>query len=121
LRRAGSFLFVGESRGTADPGTIEAAWYREIDRLVTGGLEENELQKVKNQITADAYRRLQDSDSLMRQLLIYDGLGDWRHINDWPARILRVTGEEVVDVARRYLKEGRPARALYHRRSAETR
>lgn len=121
LRRAGSFLFIGESRGLADPKTIETAWHREIDRLVTGGLEPNELLKVKNQITADSFRRLQDNDSLLRQLLIYDGLGAWRHINDWPARILRVTEEEVVDVARRYLKDGKPARALYYRRGAETR
>ncbi len=115
LRLAGSFLFTGEARDGVDPARLESAWRREVDRLVEEGLTAGELTKVKNQITADSYRRLQDSSSLLRQLLIYDGLGEWRHINDWPARILQVTEAEVVDVARRYLKEGAPARAYYRR------
>ncbi len=118
LRRAGSFLFVAESRGDTDPRALEAAWSDVVDRLGRESFSDDELHKVKNQITADAYRRLQDSSSLMRQLLIYDGLGEWRHINDWPDRILRVGKTEVVDVARRYLQQGRPARALYYRRGS---
>ncbi len=115
LRRAGSFLFVAEASGATDPRALEAAWLDEVAALTGAALAGRELQTVKNQITADAYRRLRDSDALMRQLLIYDGLGDWRHINDWPERILQVSAAEVVDVARRYLLEGTPARAFYYR------
>lgn len=115
LRRSGSFLFSGEARGATDPETLRPAWQRQVEQLATQPVPASELAKVKNQITADAYRRLQDSTALMQQLLIYDGLGEWRHINDWPERILRVTGPEIGDVARRYLAEGRPAVAIYRR------
>jgi predicted Zn-dependent peptidase len=118
LRRAGSFLFSGESRGSTDPAELRPAWDAQVDRLAAEPIPAAELEKVKNQITAEAYRRLQNSTSLMRQLLIYDGLGEWRHINDWPERILRVSAPEIGEVARRYLAEGRPAVAIYRRTGA---
>ena len=89
-----------------------------IQRVLGTIYSKGELRKVKNQITADAYRRLQDSSALLRQLLIYDGLGEWRHINDWPERILKVSASEVGEVARRYLAEGEPAVAIYRRAEA---
>lgn len=115
LRRAGYFTFSGEAGGDADPRLVAAGWREEVERLIAEPVPADELRKVRNQITADAYRRLREPEALLRQLLIYDGLGEWRHINDWPERILRVTGEEVRDVARRYLAaEG--LTALYYRR-----
>lgn len=117
LARDGSFLFTAEARGQADPTLLAEAWRRELDRVVSEPLPERELTKVQKQITADAYRQLQDPEALMRQLLIYDGLGDWRHIHTWPERILSVQPAEVVDVARRYLVEGRPATAFYYRQA----
>ncbi len=115
LRRSGSFLFTAEARGDADPRPLEDAWLKEVERLAEEPPDGDELARVQNQITADAYRRLRDTEALMRQLLIYDGLGDWRHINDWPERVLAVSAAEVADVARRYLRAARPARALYFR------
>jgi len=41
---------------------------------------------VKNQIQADAFRRLDNPFFLMIQLLVYDGLGDWTYLQDWSRR-----------------------------------
>ena len=39
----------------------------------------------------------------MVQLLVYDGLGDWKYINDSPDRADAVTAEDLQRAAREYL------------------
>jgi predicted Zn-dependent peptidase len=86
-----------------DPAAVEAAVYDEIEKLQSAPVPADELQKVKNQNKANAYRRLTSTSSIAIQLLIYDGLGDWRHINTSAARVDAVTAEDVQRVARDYL------------------
>jgi len=86
-----------------DPAGAETAVYAELERLTTGPLPGEELQKVKNQAKAAAYRRLYQPMSILRQLLVYDGLGDWRYINTASAETDAVTEADVQRVARQYL------------------
>ena len=58
-----------------DPAAVEAAIYEEIERLQKEPVPAEELQKVKNQAKANAYRRLSSPSFIMFQLLIYDGPG----------------------------------------------
>ena len=76
-------------------------------------IPERELQKVKNQITASAYRRLASGFFLLIQLLLYDGLGDWEYINEWAENTLAVTDADVQRVAAEYLVPSNRAVALY--------
>jgi hypothetical protein len=62
-----------------------------------------ELQKVKNQNKANAYRRLVSTSSIAIQLMFYDGLGDWRYINTSAERTDAVSADDVQRVAREYL------------------
>ncbi|PYQ20207.1 MAG: hypothetical protein DMF81_19325, partial [Acidobacteria bacterium] len=63
-----------------DPAAVEAAVYEEIEKLRDAEVPADELQKVKNQGKAFAYRRLSSPFSIAVQLLFYEGLGDWRYI-----------------------------------------
>ena len=85
------------------PAAVEAAVYEEIDRLQKEPVPEAELQKVKNQAKANAYRRLQSPTFIMFQLLQYEGLGDWRYINTYADQVSAVTAEDLMRVARSYL------------------
>jgi predicted Zn-dependent peptidase len=112
---AGSFSFAAETKGEATPDQLEAAWYEELQRLVDEPIPETELQKVKNQIQADAYRRLESSFFLLLQLLIYDNGGDWQYLNTWADRTLEVTQDDVKRVIETYFDATNRAVAQYDR------
>ncbi len=91
-----------------DPAAVEQAVYEEVERLQKEPVPAEELQKVKNQAKANAFRRLASPMSITIQLLVYEGRGDWRYINTSPERTDAVTAEDLQRVAREYLtKESR--------------
>ena len=112
---AGTFYFSGETKGESAPAELEAAWYEQLQRIVDEPIPAEELQKVKNQIQADAYRGLQSSFYLLLQLLIYDNAGDWQYLNTWADRTLEVTEADVKRVAQTYFAGTNRAVAIYLR------
>jgi predicted Zn-dependent peptidase len=81
----------------------EAALHEELERLQQQPIPAAELQKVKNQAKANAYRRLSSPFYVLIQLLQYDGRGDWRFINTYADEVDAVTAADVQRVARDYL------------------
>lgn len=120
LRRAGQLSLTAEARGESSHGELVAALEEELRRLAEEPIPADELTKVKNQITADAFRRLRQPAALMLQLLVYDALGDWRQIESGPARALAVTAADVQRVTRRYLLDGERTVGLFSPRGEET-
>ncbi len=115
-RFAGLFEFNAEARGETTPAELEAAIEAEIRRLVEEPIPAEEIQKVKNQITASAYERLESPFFLLVQLLLYDSLGDWEYLNTWTAEALSVTGTDIQRVAAEYLVPEKRSVAHYFRK-----
>jgi predicted Zn-dependent peptidase len=113
---AGAFEVTLQAKGEHTPEELEAAWYEQLARLQNEPVSAEELQKVKNQIAADAFRRLQNPFFLMLQLAWYDGLGDWQYLNEWAPRTLAVNAADVQRVARQYFAPANRAVALYRRK-----
>ena len=113
----GFFSLSAETKGDAGPADLEAALFAELERLKSEPVPALELQKVKNQIAADAYRRLDSPFFLMLQLLFYEGFGDWSYLNQGPARMLAVTGEDVARVAKKYFGPEQRTVATYLRKA----
>ena len=91
-----------------DPAAVEQAIYEELEKLKTEPVPADELQKIKNQAKANAYRRLSSPFSIAIQLMIYDGFGDWRYINTYAEEVDRVTAADIQRTAKEYLtKENR--------------
>jgi predicted Zn-dependent peptidase len=86
-----------------DPEAVEAAVYEEIGKLQSEPVPAEELQKVKNQNKANAYRRLVSTSSIALQLLSYDALGDWEYINTSTGLVDAVTDDDIQRVAQDYL------------------
>lgn len=86
------------------PQEVEAALDAEVERLVKEEVPAEELQKVKNQAKANAYRRLSSPTFIMFQLLIYEGLGDWQYINSYADEVDKVTAADLKRVAAEHLK-----------------
>jgi predicted Zn-dependent peptidase len=102
----GGYLEIGADLAEGvDHQQVEDALLFEIDRLKKEPVPDRELQKVKNQSLANSFRRLQSNFFLQLQLLFYDGLGDWKYLNESPAKIEAVTAEDIQRVAETYLTD----------------
>jgi predicted Zn-dependent peptidase len=112
---AGSFSFSAETKGDATPAQLESAWYMELRKLQELEIPDRELQKVKNNVAAGSFRRLQNPFFLALQLMFYDGLGDWTYLNSWSEKTLAVTAEDVQRVAKKYFAPENRAVAIYER------
>ncbi len=114
---AGSFGVGIEAKGDHQPEALELAWYRELERLQNELVPDRELQKVKNQIEADAFRGLQSPFFLLVQLIFYDGLGHWEYLNEWSDLTRAVTAEDIQRVAQTYFAAENRVVGLYDRKA----
>ncbi len=82
---------------------VEEAVYSEIARFAAEGPTEAELQRVRNQMVAGSYRRLESNLGLAFQLADSETLwGDWRETFRASRRVRAVTAQDVRRVATRY-------------------
>ncbi len=115
---AGCFHVHGEAKDGHTPAEVEQAIYEEIEKLKQEEVPADELQKVKNNFAAAEYRKLTANFGILIQLLVYDGYGDWRAINEDGPKYQAVTAADVQRVVRKYfLKEARSV-ATYTRKAA---
>ncbi len=94
---------------TASPGKsikdVEDSLYVEIEKIKTKLPSEREIQKAKNQIESSF---IMEQDSIYMQAMKYgmfEMLGGWRLIDRYLEGIRKVTPDDVVKVAKKYLKE----------------
>lgn len=113
---AGLFNIGGEAKDGKTPADVEAAIYAELDKLANTEVPAEELQKVKNNFAAAEYRKLSSNTAIMMQLLQYDGLGNWREINEGGAKYQAVTAADVQRVAKTYFTKENRAVATYTRK-----
>ena len=82
---------------------LEAVIYEEIERLAVEGPAPEEVERVRNQISAAAIRRLQSNFGLALQLADSESLfGDWRATFRSTERLRSVTPDDVRRVAGEY-------------------
>jgi len=115
-RYAGMFAIEAEARGEATPEELEQAWYQELAKLQQTDVPPRELEKVKNRVAADSYRRLRSNMSLLIQLAFYETLVDWREINETPRRYEQVTAADVRRVANEYFDPANRSVATFRRK-----
>jgi predicted Zn-dependent peptidase len=101
-----------------DPAAVEQAVYEELETLKKEPITAEELQKVKNQAKANAFRRLSSPFSIAIQLLVYDGLGDWRYINTYAEEVDRVTAADLQRAAQQYLTRENRTVGIFLRKEA---
>jgi len=117
---AGAFSFRAETKGDASPEDLENAWYEVLGELQEVTVPDRELQKVKNRVLANSYRRLQSNFFLLVQLGLFEALGDWEYINEQPEKMQAVTAEDIRRVANEYFDKTNRAVAIYTRKAGTT-
>ncbi|MCA9311515.1 MAG: insulinase family protein, partial [Phycisphaerales bacterium] len=116
-RYGGYFSFSAETKKDATPADLEKAWYEQIGLLQQELVADHELDKVKNQVLADAYRALESNFFIMVQVGYYEALGGWEYINDGPRNLRAVTPEDIQRVAKQYFKPENRSVATYLRKA----
>ncbi len=115
-RFGGAFSFSAETKGDATPEQLENAWYEVLDDIKNNPVSAHELQKVKNGVAADSYRRLQSNFFLLVQLGLNESAGKWEYINEEPARLQQVTARDIMRVAKKYFTKSNRSVASYTRK-----
>jgi zinc protease len=99
------FFFDATASPEKNIKDVENALYAEIERIKKEPPLEREVQKTKNQIES---LFIMEQDSIYMQAMkygIFDMLGDWKLIDQYLEGIRKVTPEDVVRVAKKYLTE----------------
>jgi predicted Zn-dependent peptidase len=102
FKYAGLFYIGAEVAEGRAPAEVEAAIYRELDRLRDEPVPERELQKVKNNFAAAEYRKLTSNMAILQQLLRAEGSGRWQEINEAGPKFQAVTAADLQRVVRTY-------------------
>jgi zinc protease len=76
---------------------------RAVDALRSRRLAETELQRARNIMEARLIRRFETMEAQANVLADWQALGDWRLGEEYVARVLAVTTDDLRDVAQRYL------------------
>ena len=92
--------------------------YAEVEKIQKDGITDLELQKVKNQVLADAYRRLESNGGLVAQLAEAEGAGSYKDFLTEPETLQKVTKEDVQRVAKKYLTPENRSVLSIHRKQA---
>ncbi len=82
---------------------VEAAVYQELDRLKDEPITQEELDTARKQIMTSMLRRLKGNSGLARMLSSYQTLGDWHYLVNYEKELNKVTVDDVMTVAKRYL------------------
>jgi predicted Zn-dependent peptidase len=115
---AGAFSVDAEAKEGRTLAEVEKGILAEIEKLKKELVPAEELQKVKNNVAASSFRRLASNFYILLQLVVYEGYGDWREMNEAPKKEAAVTAEDVRRVANTYLTRENQAALLVTRKGA---
>ena len=98
------FVIFAKPRHPHKSADIELSIYEEIEKMKTNAVSTRELEKAKNQLKADFIKNLDSNLELANTISYFEILiGDYRYITNHLKIIEKVTPEDIVRVAKKYL------------------
>jgi predicted Zn-dependent peptidase len=99
------YIYSVAARGVSE-ADLEAAIYEELERIVSEGVTEKELQKVKNLKLSEFYHSMETINGKANTIGTYQlFFGDYKKLFSAPEDYKKVTATDIQDVAAKYLKE----------------
>ena len=100
------FEFTAQPKAGVSPEMVEKAIYEELDRMKGGLVADRELEKAKNILLADFYRRMKTISGKANALGNYQTfLGDYRKMFTAANEYNNVTREDLRRVAQKYFTQ----------------
>jgi zinc protease len=85
---------------------LEKGLIEQLNLIATNGVNENELQKVKNRRSVDFYREMATINGKANTIGTYEFyFGDYQQLFDAPQKLAQVTIDDVKRVAKKYLRK----------------
>ncbi len=86
--------------------SVENSIYKELEKIKTEGITDNELQKIKNQKLMTFYNQIETINGKSNNLGTYElFFGDYKKMFDSPANFNKVTVADVQAVAKKYFSK----------------
>lgn len=101
---ASSFYIGADIPAGMDPQKVEKGIWEVLRELAEKPISARELERVKNNVLAARMRKLTDMENLATELAYWEARGGWRHLDDFPENVMKVTPAQVQAVAARYFK-----------------
>jgi predicted Zn-dependent peptidase len=103
-RYANLFVISATPRHPHTAGEVEAAIYRELQRLLDEPVTGAELEQALNRLRTDHLRSMQSNGGLARTLSYYQTVaGDWHYLTDYDAVVSTIRPEELTELVRSFL------------------
>lgn len=100
------FVFSGIPRAPHTVKELEDTFYEEIERLKNEPVTQKELEKVINHLEANLVRQLSSNRGMSDTLAYYQTIaGDWKYIMTHIDKIRKITPEDIMNTARKYLRK----------------
>jgi zinc protease len=100
------FSFSGTPAQGHDVAALEQAIKAQIERLKNEPVRQDELARIKAQVTAAKVYELDSVFYQAMQIGVLETVGlDWRLLEEYPARIAAVTPEQIMAVAREFFTD----------------
>jgi predicted Zn-dependent peptidase len=109
------FYFYAIANENVPASKLEKAIYEELNKIINEGIQEAELQKVKNQKLMEFYSLTQTINGMSNTIGTYElFFGDYKKLFSAPDEFKRIKKEDVQNVARKYFrKENRTVGILF--------
>ncbi len=99
----GAFTIRADFSGPGLQSELERAIYEEIESLISGGIEETELENAKKRILASEIYGAQSNGGLASAIGWTETVCGWRYLLRYPEQIGEVTAAGVQAAAKKYL------------------
>jgi len=97
------FYFYGVANDGVTAAQLEKAILDEVDKIIKDGINESELQKVKNQKLMSFYRTTETINGMSNTIGTYElFFGDYKKMFSAPDDYKKVTAEDIKNVAAKY-------------------
>lgn len=97
------FIISATPRAPHTVAEVEAAIYRELDRLKTEPMTQKELEQILNHLEYQESAQMMSNGGLARNLTEYEALvGDWRYLIEHRQKVATITPADVMRVAKQY-------------------
>ncbi|MDZ4164133.1 MAG: pitrilysin family protein, partial [Smithellaceae bacterium] len=98
------FTIFASPRTPATPSELEKEIYAELDRLKEEPVPGDELEKIKNIMKAEFIRGLNSNSALASKLSYFEAIaGDYRYIINHIKQIDKITPQDIMETAKKYL------------------
>jgi predicted Zn-dependent peptidase len=97
------FFFYGICNDGVTAAQLEKAILDEVDKIIKDGINESELQKVKNQKLMSFYKTTETINGMSNTIGTYElFFGDYKKMFSAPNDYKKVTAEDIKNVAAKY-------------------